>query len=141
LIDEIKVMQGETLETTRTQIRNVGRNVRHPAEISDRRSTVWRNWTRFRILRRPIERNVELSVKRDLSAVGIKREIFANLVFEESVAAAIVDIPSSGLHRDLTRLCMGISRGRFSLCGLHLRLACLLFSGFGVGSVLRLCLH
>src|SRR5262245_39575587 len=134
-------MQGETLETTRAQIRNVGRNVRHPAEISDRRSTVWGNWTRLGILRRPVERNVELSVKRDLSTVSIKREIFARLVFEESVAAAIVDIPYSRLHRDLTRLCMGISRSRFSLCGLRLRLACLLFRCLGFAGLLRLRVH
>src|SRR5262249_28012443 len=141
LIDKIKVVHGESLETTRAQIRNVGRNVRHPAEISNRRGTVWGNWPRLGILRRPVERNVELSVKRDLSAVRIKREIFARLVFEEPVAAAIVYIPHSGLHRDLTRLCMGISRGRFSLCGLRLRLACLLFRGLGVGGVLRLRLQ
>ncbi len=95
LVDEVKVVHGEALETTDAQIRNVGRDVRHPAEISDRRRTVGGNWARLCILCRRIQRNVELAIGGDLATRGVERDVLARLALEEPVAVA-VDVAQSG---------------------------------------------
>ena len=142
LIDEVHAVHaGNLLESAHTEIRQVGRDIRHPAEIAirqyDSAAAIGIGGTAKRAshaFRRAVKRDVEIAVTGDLAARRLECQGITRLVSE--VPAVFV----GGLSRKIGDLRLGFRRrsGRFRggclcLCGGSLRLIRLLLGKLGSG--------
>ena len=129
-------MSGNPLESAYAQIRNVGRDIRHPAEIADRHVALRLSCQGpAGILGRRVERDVELAISGNLAARRVERQRLAGFAFEEPVPVFVEATPPRlDRHPGLVRL----GHARFGLRRIGVRLFRVFLRLLDIGGGVRL---